>query len=100
MIYGISFVVYAGVFGAGLYIVKRLPTQAEKLITKLTFVGFMLQVAINYIFWGNPSAFFAGDPLASSERLAVNFMFLCLISIFCYASLLVILFKARDYYHE
>ena len=101
MVYIISLVVYAVVFGAGMYIVKKHPRQIEKLITKLCFVGFVLQLMINYLFWGHQAVKL--NPLAtviSSERSSINLMFLALVSIFCYASLLVVLFKAKDFYEE
>lgn len=101
MLYVISLVVYAIILLSGLYITKKTPTHCEKIITKLCLVGFGLQLMLNYLFWGSGASAF--NPLASvvsAERSAVNLMFLALISIFCYAGLLTILFKAKDFYEE
>lgn len=100
MIYLLSLVVYVVVFMACMYIIKTQPDKVEKLITKICFVGFCSQLMINYLFWGNISAFGIISQVVSIERSAINLMFLCLTSIFCYASLLALLFKANDFYNE
>lgn len=101
MIYIISVVVYVIVFLAGMYVVKKHPNRTEKIIFKLCLVGFVLQLMINYSFWGSLATEL--NPLASSvgtERSSINLMFYALISIFCYASLLVVLSKAKDFYER
>ena len=100
MIYVISFVVYAIVFMAGFYVVKKQPKRADKTVARLCLVGFTLQLMINYVFWGNIIAFSPISAYVSVERSAVHLMFLALIAIFFYAALLVVLFKAHDFYHE
>lgn len=101
MIYLFSFLIYAVVFGAGFYLVRKNPTKVERLVGRICFIGLILQLFVNYLFWGSMASAF--NPLAvmiSPERSAVNLMFLALISIFCYASLLVVLFKENDFYNE
>lgn len=101
MIYLFSFLIYAMVFGVGFYLIRCNPATVERLVGWLCFIGLILQLFVNYLFWGSMAGTF--NPLAvmiSPERSAVSLMFLALISIFCYASLLVILFKANDFYNE
>ncbi|MDO4897034.1 MAG: hypothetical protein Q3971_06695 [Moraxella sp.] len=101
MIYVISALVYVIVLLSGLYVAKTRPVKCERVIVKLCFVGFVLQLMVNYLFWGSGASNF--NPLAmivGAERSAINLMFLALVSIFCYASLLTILFKAKDFYEE
>lgn len=101
MIYAISAVVYVIILLAGLYVAKTRPAKCERVIVKLCFMGFALQLMVNYLFWGSGVSNF--NPLATivgAERSAVNLMFLALVSIFCYASLLTILFKAKEFYEE
>lgn len=101
MIYLISVVIYAVILGAGLYLIKRHPAKCETVMTKLCLMGFLLQLMVNYLFWGGQMS--ALNPLAQlfgGERSAVNLMILAIISIFCYASLMVILFKAKDFYES
>lgn len=100
MIYLISLAIYLVVLGAGMYIVKTRPKQAEKFITKICAVGFILQLCVNYLFWGNIAAFNPLSTYVSIERSAVNLMFLGLVSIFCYAGLLVMLSKADEFYND
>lgn len=100
MIYLISLVIYVIVFGAGLYLVKTQPQKVERSVGKICLVGLILQLFVNYLFWGQVATFNPLATVVSTERSAINLMFLALISIFCYASLLVALFKANDFYHE
>lgn len=99
MIYIISFILYTAVFLVGMFFIHKRPQTAESAIHKIAIVGFFLQLLINWLFWGNLSAFNPIAPVVSMERSALNFMFLCLISIFCYASIFVLLLKANEYYN-
>lgn len=100
MVYLISLVIYVVVFGACMRIIKTQPDRVEGFITKICFVGFCLQLMINYLFWGNANAFGILSQVVSIERSSMNLLFLCLTSIFCYGSLMVLLFKANDFYNE
>lgn len=100
MIYLISLVVYVAVFAAGFYVVKKHPQRVERLLGRLCFLGLMMQLLVNYLFWGSAATFNPLATLVSADRSSVNLMYLALISIFCYASLLVVLFKANDFYNE
>lgn len=100
MIYIISIVIYAIIFGASMHIIINQPSHVEKLVAKLCLLGFLLQAMVNYVFWGELNTF---SPFISDlgiERNAINLMMACLISLFCYASLLVLLFKANDFYNN
>ncbi len=100
MLYAISFMIYVVVFGIGFYLVRMKTPHMEKLLGRICFMGLILQILVNYLFWGRASSF---NPLAvviSPERSAVNLMLLALVAIFCYASLLVVLYKANDFYNE
>lgn len=101
MIYIFSLIIFVIVFGAGFYIIKKNPAKVEHLVGRICFLGLAMQLFVNYLFWGSRASAF--NPLAlviSPERSAVNLMFLALISIFCYAGLLVILYKAHDFYND
>lgn len=100
MIYLISFVIYVLVFVAGFYVVKKHPSRVEQWLGRLCFGGLLLQLSVNYLFWGEVANFNPLATLVGTEHSAVNLMYLALISIFCYASLLVLLFKANDFYNE
>lgn len=100
IVYIISFIVYASIFGLGMFFVHKKPNIAENAIHKIAFGGFIIQILINWAFWGNLSAFNPIAPIASMERSAINFLFLCLISIFCYAGIFVLLLKANEYFNE
>nr|WP_315041568.1 hypothetical protein [uncultured Moraxella sp.] len=97
MIFAISLLAYLIIFAIGLYIVYQKPTLVDKDIEKVAFVGFIVQILINLTLWRQPKAFVPFMPLQSMEKSAVNFMGLCLISVFCYASLLVLFYKTHDY---
>lgn len=99
MIYAISFVVYAIVFCAGFYLVKKQPKNVERLVGKVAFIGFCLQIAINYML-KDSAVFYDFISSTHSHRSSINFLFLCLVSIFCYASLLVVLYKSNDFYND
>ena len=100
MIYLISLVVYAIILAAGMYIVRKHSHQVERLLGRICPVGFVLQLLVNYVFWGQAASFNPLSGFVSPERSAVNLMYLALISIFCYAALLALLFKANDFYNE
>lgn len=99
IVYIISFIVYAIVFTLGMFFIHKKPIIAEKAIHKIVITGFLLQLLINWGFWGDLSAFNPIAPIANMERSALNFMFLCLISIFCYAGIFVLLLKANEFYN-
>lgn len=99
IVYIISFIIYAIVFLVGMFFIHKKPQIAESCIHKVAIIGFVLQLLINWLFWGDVSAFNPIAPIASMERSALNFMFLCLISIFCYASMFILLLKANEYYN-
>lgn len=98
MVYAISFVIYVIVFGACLHLIKSQPDRAESFVVRICLVGFCLQLFINYLFWGNPTAFGILSEIAHIERNMINLFFLSLTSIFCYGSLMVLLLKAKDFY--
>lgn len=100
MIYLISLVVYAIVLTAGMYIVRKHPYQVERLLGRICLVGFVLQLLVNYVFWGQAANLNPLSGFVSPEPSAVNLMYLALISIFCYAALLALLFKANDFYND
>ena len=99
MLIAISLAIVLVIFGAGAAMVRKRPKLAEKTVGKLVFVGFVFQMLANWLFWGKGVAFnpFAGA--TSADQSAMTFLFLCLVSIFCYASLLVILLKMHDFYN-
>lgn len=98
MVYLLSLVVYVIVFFVCLHLIKTKPSQSDSLVVRICLVGFALQLMINYLFWGNSGAFWVLSNFVQIERSMINLLFLTLTSIFCYASLMVLLFKAKDFY--
>ncbi|STZ09149.1 Uncharacterised protein [Moraxella caprae] len=99
MIYAVSVVWYALIFILGMAFIKKMPDRAERWVGILVFIGFCTQILINYVGLGHLGVF---ELLAhlDHDRSAFNLMVLCLISIFCYSALFVMLIKAYDYYQE
>lgn len=100
LVYVISFIIYAIIFMLGMFFIYKRRDILEGFIQKIVAVGFLLQMLINWLFWGNASAFKFIPMIANMERNALNFMLLSLISIFCYSALFVFLIKANEYYQE
>ncbi|MDO4250888.1 MAG: hypothetical protein Q4C68_05190 [Moraxella sp.] len=95
----ISIIIFVLVLIAGVLVVRKKPHLVEKLVTKLTVVGFCFQMMANWLFWGSGTSL---NPMAVSttpDKSSTVFLFLSLISIFCYAGLLALLFKAHDFYN-
>lgn len=100
LVYLVSFVVYAIIFMIGMFFIYKNHENIESIIPKVVAVGFVFQILINWLFWGDTSAFEMIDVLAQMERNALNFMLLSLISIFCYSALFVFLIKTNEYFHD
>lgn len=100
LVYLVSFVVYAIIFMIGMFFIYKNHENIESIIPKVVAVGFVFQILINWLFWGDTSAFEMIDMLAQMERNALNFMLLSLISIFCYSALFVFLIKTNEYFHD
>lgn len=98
MVYLVSFVVYMAILGFGIIIIQKSLIHYERHIIKLTLFGFAIQLFINWSSLGNLSAMPQLTLLNRANNSNIELMILTLISIFCYASLLVIFFKAHDYY--
>ena len=100
LVYLVSFVVYAIIFMIGMFFIYKNHENIESIIPKVVAAGFVFQILINWLFWGDTSAFEMIDMLAQMERNALNFMLLSLISIFCYSALFVFLIKTNEYFHD
>lgn len=100
MVYVLSLIVYLLILGAGIYIIKKNPKGVEKYTTKIALIGFLVQVFINWASLGNVPFMPQMAVLGKSQNGSLDFMLLSLVSIFCYASLLVIFYKAYDYYKD
>lgn len=98
-IYGISILMFVLILITGLIIVRRAGIRSEKAITRLCIVGFLCQILINWMFWGNGAIY---NPFvhAVADKSSLTFLVLCLISIFCYSALLLLLYKANEFYNE
>lgn len=100
LLYVISAAVFAVVFLAGFVLIRKNPTWIEKAVIQLSLVGFFIQIAINWLFLGKGMVY---NPFVENTTLtqtSVHFLILCLISIFCYCSLMMILYKAHEFYNE
>lgn len=99
MVYLISFVIYMIVLGVGIFVIQKTPKNFERHIIKLALLGFAIQLFINWASLGNLPVLPQLERLNRADNATFELMILSLISIFCYASMLVIFFKAHDYYH-
>ena len=97
MLYLISAIIITIIFASGFAVVRLRPTLVDKVVTKIVFLGFAFQIAINWLFWGGANTPFAVQ--ATVDNASVNFLFLCLVSIFAYAGILALLYKAHDFYN-
>ena len=97
MLYLISAVIAFIIFASGFAVVRLHPALVDKVVTKIVFVGFVFQIIANWLFWGGADTSFAVQ--ATVDKASVNFLFLCLVSIFAYAGMLAVLFKAHDFYN-
>lgn len=100
MVYVLSFVVYVCILGLGVTLIKKNALQTERSAAKIAFVGFCIQIFINWSSLGNVPAMPQMTAFNVGKHPYLDFMILALISIFCYASILVIFYKTHDYYHE
>ena len=98
-IYAISIAMFLLILVIGLFIVRRTGIRSERVITILCVVGFLCQILINWMFWGDGSIY---NPFAHAvaDQSSLTFLVLCLISIFCYSALLMLLYKANEFYNE
>lgn len=100
MVYVLSLVVYLLILAAGIYIIKKSPKRVERYAAKIALIGFFVQMFINWASLGNLPFMPQIDILAKGQHGSLDFMLLSLVSIFCYAALLVIFYKAYDYYQN
>lgn len=101
MLYLVSAILIALVFVISFIIVRKIANQhAEKLVTRICAVGFVLQIIVNWLFLGAGMVHNPFAEQASVEQTSIAFLILCLVSIFCYGSLLLILYKAHEFYHD
>lgn len=100
MVYLLSFVIYVAVLGLGILVIQKCKQNYERHMIKLTLFGFGTQLFINWASLGNVAQMPQLNLLNRANSGNIELMILTLISIFCYASLLVIFFKAYDYYHS
>lgn len=99
MVYLLSSIVYIIVLGLGIMIIQKIPKNYERYIIILAVLGFLIQLFINWSSLGNLPVMPQLTNFNRSNDVSFELMILMLISIFCYASLLVIFFKAHDYYY-
>lgn len=99
MVYVLSLIIYLLILGAGVYIIKKNPKKVEKYAAKIALMGFAVQVFINWASLGN-LPFMPQISNAKEQYDSLDLMMLSLVSIFCYGAMLVIFYKAYDYYHS
>lgn len=100
MVYVLSLIVYLLILGAGIYIIKKNPKKMERYATKIALIGFAVQMFINWASLGNLPFMPQIAIFGKGQHGSLDFMLLSLVSIFCYAGLLVIFYKAYDYYKD
>lgn len=100
MIYILSLIIYVIILGIGIYLIRNNPKKAERSATTTALTGFIIQIFINWASLGNIPAMPQIGIFDEGQQGSLDFLILSLISIFCYGALLVILYKANDYYHE
>lgn len=100
LIYAVSTLLFVLVFVCGYLIIRTRPTWAEKSSVMLSALGFVCQIGINWIFCGNGRIYNPYALSVTTEKSMILFLFLCLVSIFCYSALLMVFYKAYEFYHE
>lgn len=100
MVYVLSLIVYLLILGAGIYVIKKTPKKVEKYAAKIALMGFAVQVFINWASLGNLPFMPQMGNLDQGQYDSLDLMMLSLVSIFCYGAMLVIFYKAYDYYHD
>lgn len=99
MVYVLSFIVYMIIFSIGVAVAKK-AQKIELVGAAISMVGFFIQVFINWASLGNiPSMPQIGNFNITQHGL-LDLIILSMISVFCYAGLLVIIYKAHDYYKQ
>lgn len=99
LIYQISLAIFVLIGILGFVVIRSNPTWVERAVTQITLLGFLAQIAVNWLFLGSGMVY---NPFAEAVlgRTSITFLVFCLVSIFCYASLLMIFYKAHEFYHE
>lgn len=100
MVYALSLLIYLLILITGVYLIKKNPHRVERYAAKIALLGFGAQIFINWAALGNIPVMPQISALNVGRHGHLDFMILSLISIFCYAALLVILYKTHDYYHD
>lgn len=100
MVYVLSLVVYLFILGIGVYLIKQNPHKAEVYAISIALIGFFIQIFINWASLGNVPTMPQIGIFGEGQHSSLDFLLLSLVSIFCYAALLVVFYKTNDYYHE
>lgn len=100
LIYIISFVVFVIALGLGYISVRKFPKRAERIIGRIVFISFACQILINWFFWSTGVVYNPWVDDAVAGHGSLQFLVLCLVSIFCYSALFTLLLKAHDFYNE
>lgn len=99
MVYVLSFIVYMIIFGIGIAVAKKVE-RIELPGAIVSMIGFLIQVFINWASLGNiPSMPQIANFNVTNHGL-LDLIILSMVSVFCYAALLVVIYKAHDYYKQ
>lgn len=99
MVYVLSFIVYMIILGIGVAVAKK-AQKIELAGVTVSMVGFLIQVFINWASLGNIPSMPQISNFNITQHGLLDLIILSMISVFCYAGLLVIIYKAHDYYHQ
>lgn len=99
MVYVVSFIIYVIILGIGVAIAKK-AQKIELYGVVVSMVGFAIQVFINWAALGNIPSMPQISNFSVTQHGLLDLIILSMVSVFCYAALLVIIYKAHDYYHH
>lgn len=98
MVYVLSFIIYVIILGIGVAIAKKVK-RIELQGALITLIGFVIQVFINWASLGNIPAMPQISNFNITQHALLDLIILSMVSVFCYGALLVIIYKAHDYFN-
>lgn len=99
MVYLLSFIIYAIIFIIGAYLILKNSPNLEFRIAVLILIGFFIQVFIDWASLGNITSLPQITVFGTAHGY-LEFLILTLVSVFCYAALLVALYQVYRYHQK
>lgn len=99
MVYVLSFIVYMIILSIGVAVAKK-AQKIELAGAAVSMIGFLIQVFINWASLGNIPSMPQIANFNITNHGLLDLIILSMVSVFCYAALLVVIYKAHDYYKQ